>query len=133
MLLQLVLPVKPFVAHVAVERSFVDHAVLYQVRTGRKFLIAHVTGIGSVSKVKILVFHQDMFVAEPSLANVTLVRLFSNMGKPDVPDEAILVAELLLAQGAMKRPSFAAGFGDGLDVFRGQVSVGVVIVSSFCR
>lgn len=77
---ELVLPVKPLVTQATVKRAFVHHAVLDQVGSCSEPLITECTGIGSVSKVEVLVLHQDVFVAETPLADVALVRFLPNMG-----------------------------------------------------
>lgn len=101
-LLQLVFSVEPLVAHVAVERSLVYCPVLNQIRTSREFLVTQVACIGSVSEVKVLVLHEDVFVAETALADVALVWFLPDMSQPDVPNQAVLVAELLSTQRTLK-------------------------------
>ena len=96
MLLELVLAVKPLVAQTAVEGPFMHHAVLNEVRACCKALITQSTRVGSVPEMKVLVFHENMFVAEAALADIALVRLLADMRKPHMSDEAIFVAKLLL-------------------------------------
>ena len=110
-----------------------DHPMLDQIRPSCKFFVTHVTGIWTIAKMEILVLHEDMFVAEPSLADVALVGFLADMGEPDVPDEAILVSKLFLTQRTMECSPFTTGFRYSLDVFCRKVAMGVVVVASFCR
>lgn len=131
--LQLVFSIESLIAHVTVKGPLVNHAVLYEIRPCCKLLITHITRIGSVAKVQILMFHENVLVAKPALADVTLVRFFAHMGKPDVTDQTILVTKLLLAQGAMEGATFTACLCDGLYVLCSQVTVRIVIVCPLCR
>ena len=42
--------------------------------------------------------HEDVFIAEAPVADVTLVGLLSHVGQADVTNEPVLVAEVLVAQ-----------------------------------
>lgn len=95
-LFQLVLFVEAFVTHGALERAFVHHAMLDEIRTCRKFLVTLSTRIWAVAKVQILMLHENMFVAEAAMAYVALVRFFADMRETDMPDEAVLVAKVLI-------------------------------------
>jgi hypothetical protein len=101
-LLQLVFAVKALVAQVAVEGPLVHHAVLDEVGAGCKLLVTHVAGVGAVAVVQVLVLHQDVLVAKAAVADVALVWLLTHMRQSDVADEAVLVAKLLVAQGALE-------------------------------
>ena len=48
--------------------------------------------------MQILVLHEDVFVAEATVTDVTLVRFLTDMRKADVAHQAVLVAEVLIAQ-----------------------------------
>jgi len=56
----------------AVEWSAMDGPVLDEVRPGSEPFVTHRTGVRTVAEVEVLVLHQDVLVAEPSLADVAL-------------------------------------------------------------
>ena len=69
---------------------------------GSKSSVAQITSVRSVSKMQVLMFHKNMLVTKPALAYVAFVRLFPYVGQPYVTNKTFLVAELLLAQTALK-------------------------------
>ena len=103
-LLELVFAVESLAAQRAVERSLVHHPVLDQVGSGREPLIAQRTRVRSVAEVQVLVLHQYVLVAETPVTNVALVWFLADVRQPDVPDQAVLVSELFIAERALESP-----------------------------
>lgn len=83
--------------------SFVYCPVLDQVRSSSESLVTLRAGIGSVAEVEVLVFQQDVLVTKSPVADVTLVGLLSHMGESHVTYQSVLVTELLVAEGTLKR------------------------------
>jgi len=79
------------------------HPVLDQVRSGGEPLVAEVASVRPVAEVQVLVLHENVLVAEAAVADGALVGLFADVRQPHVPDQAVLVAELLGAQRALER------------------------------
>ena len=50
-----------------------DRPVLDEVGAGSEPFVAHRAGVRPVAEVQVLMLHQDVFVAEPSLADVALI------------------------------------------------------------
>ena len=65
---------------------------------GSKLFVALRTRVGSVTEVQVLVFHEDVLVAEAAMTNVTFVGLLPHVSEADVPHQTILVAKVLVAQ-----------------------------------
>lgn len=70
--------------------------MLNQIGTGGKLFITQCACVWPVSEVEILVFHEDVFVAEATLAYITLIWLLPHMCEPNMADKTILVAKLLV-------------------------------------
>jgi len=102
-LAELVFAVESLRAQRAAERPPMHHAVLDQVRPGGEPFVAQVARVRPVAEVQVLMFHEDMLVAEASVAYRALVGLLADVREPDVPDQSVLVAELLAAQRALER------------------------------
>ena len=52
--------------------------------------------------MQVLVLGEDVLVAEAPVADRTLVRLLADMRQPHVPDQPVLVAELLAAYASQR-------------------------------
>jgi len=61
------------------------------------------TRVRTVAEVQVLMFHQDVFVAETSVTDGALIGLLSDMSQPHVTYQSVLVAELFAAQRALER------------------------------
>ena len=95
--------VAPLGTELARVRALVHGAVLNEVGSRREALVALRAGVRPVAVMEVLVLEQDVFVAEPPVADGALVRLLADMSQSDVPDESVLVAKLLAAQRALER------------------------------
>lgn len=102
-LLELVLAVKSLTAQRTAVRSPVNHAMLDQVGTRREPLITQMTGVRPVTEVQVLVFHEDVLVAEASVTYRALVGLLPDVCQSNMADQSVLVAELFATERTLER------------------------------
>ena len=77
MLFQLIFFVETLVAQCTHERPLVHGAMLNEIGPGGELLVTEIAGVRAVAVVQVLMFHQDVFVAEASVADVALVWLLA--------------------------------------------------------
>jgi len=61
------------------------------------------TRVRPVAEVQVLMFGEDVLVAEASVTYRALVRFLSDMCQPHVTNQSVLIAELFATQRALER------------------------------
>jgi len=101
-LLQLILAIEFLTTQRAAVRPSMNHPVLDQIRPRREPLVAQMTRVRPVTEMQVLMLHENMFVAEASVAYGALIGLLSDVRQPNVSYQAVLITKLFATERTLE-------------------------------